>query len=99
MPHPLARLTADDIASARDLLAREGLVAPATRFPYLGLEEPPKDEVLRYTPDAPPERRVRAVLLDIASGEASTAVVSLTRGTVERVVPVTVGQPPVLEEE
>jgi len=105
MPHPLARLTADEIASARDVLVREGLVAPATRFPYLGLEEPPKDEVLRYTPDAPhtpdapPDRKVRAVLLDIASGEASTAVVSLTRELVERIAPLTVGQPPVLEEE
>ena len=99
MTHPLARLTAGEIASARDLLVREGLVADTTRFPYLGLEEPPKDEVLGYDPDAPPDRRVRVVLLDVVSGEARTVLASLTRGTVDRVEPITAGQPPVLEEE
>ena len=45
------------------------LVSETTRFPYLALEEPAKPEVLAYRPGQPVDRRVRAVLLDTATGE------------------------------
>jgi primary-amine oxidase len=46
--HPLQRLGADEIRLAKTLLAEHGLVGAHTRFAYLGLEEPPKGEVLAY---------------------------------------------------
>ena len=42
--HPLDRLTAAEIDEARDILQADKLVTEHTRFAYLGLEEPPKDE-------------------------------------------------------
>ncbi len=46
--HPLQRLTADEIHAARTLLDRTGLLSPTVRFAYMGLEEPPKGEVLAF---------------------------------------------------
>ena len=46
--HPLQRLGADEIRLAKGLLTEHGLVREHTRFAYLGLEEPPKDEVLAF---------------------------------------------------
>src|SRR5687768_5824306 len=98
MTHPLQRLSADEIRAARNVFDKRGLLLPTTRFAYLGLEEPPKHEVLAYRPGAPVDRRVRAVLLDVASGESYTAVASVTRGEVDQVTridPAVDGQPPI----
>ena len=81
--HPLQRLGADEIRLARTVLAEHGLVSEHTRFAYLGLEEPPKSEVLDFRPGEPVDRRVRAILLDTATGGATDVVASLTRGAVD----------------
>ncbi|MGI5152449.1 primary-amine oxidase [Plantactinospora sp. CA-294935] len=100
--HPLARLTADEIRAARALLDRHGLLGPTTRFALLALEEPAKDVVLAYRPGDPVDRRVRAVLLDVATGVARTVLASVTTGTVDPVREhdaVRDGQPPIMLEE
>jgi primary-amine oxidase len=56
------------------LLAEHGLVGEHTRFAYLGVEEPPKNEVLAFREGDPVDRRVRAILLDTASGGAVDVV-------------------------
>ena len=100
--HPLSRLTAAEIDAAREILTAAGLVTDATRFPVLVLEEPPKERVLGFAPGDALDRRVRAVLLDTATGRAATVLASLTRREVEQVTPLdpaTDGQPPILLEE
>jgi primary-amine oxidase len=100
--HPLQRLGADEIRLARTVLADQGLVSEHTRFAYLGLEEPPKPEVLAFRPGEPVERRVRAILLDTATGDATDVVASLTRGAVDSSVVLDTarhGQPPVMLED
>src|SRR5215207_1674612 len=100
--HPLQRLGADEIRRARDALVGQGLAGERTRFAYLGLEEPPKDEVLAFRPGDPVERRARAILLDTATGAARDVVVSITRGEVESSLaldPVRDGQPPIMLED
>src|SRR5439155_13879078 len=101
--HPLRRLTAEEISTARDILTHADLVGETTRVAYLGLEEPPKEQVLGFrSGEAPVERRVRAVLLDVTTGVTSDALVSLTEREVEAVREVdcaTAGQPPILLEE
>jgi len=100
--HPLARLTADEIRAARALLDRHDLLGPTVRFALLALEEPPKEVVLAYTPGDEVDRQVRAVLLDVATGESRTVVASLTHGEIRSVVrhdPGRDGQPPVMLEE
>src|SRR5829696_1603805 len=102
MPHPLQRLGPDEIRLARAVLTEHGLVGGQTRFAYLGLEEPPKPEVLAFKPGEPVERRVRAILLDTATGDATDVVASLTRGAVDSSVVLDTarhGQPPVMLED
>jgi primary-amine oxidase len=97
--HPLQRLSADEIRLARTVLERHGLVGERTRFTYLGLEEPPKQEVLGFRPGGPVDRRVRVILLDAATGAATDVVASLSRGEVDSRVdldPARDGQPPVM---
>jgi len=99
--HPLARLTADEIDAARQIITAAGLVTDSTRFAYLGLAEPSKSEVLAYTPGTPIDRRVRAVLIDVATGAAHTVLASLTRGVVEQVEAIdtqTQGQPAIMDD-
>jgi primary-amine oxidase len=100
--HPLRRLGADEIRLAKALLVEHGLVGEHTRFAYLGLEEPPKAEVLAFREGDPVDRRVRAILLDTATGGATDVVASLTRGTVDASAEIDTGrdgQPPIMLED
>jgi primary-amine oxidase len=97
--HPLRRLSADELRRAKAVLTEHGLVGEHTRFTYVGLEEPPKREVLDFRPGDPVDRRVRAILLDAATGAATDVVASLTRGEVDsrrELDPARDGQPPVI---
>ncbi|MEV8516870.1 primary-amine oxidase [Dactylosporangium sp. NPDC051484] len=94
--HPLQRLSAAEITAARALVEQAGLLTPTTRFADLGLDEPHLDDPQQV------DRRVRILLLDVATGRARTVVVSLVRGAVDEVVehdPAVDGQPPILLEE
>src|SRR5262245_33082559 len=100
--HPLARLTAAEIEAAVAIIKDASLVTETTRFAYLGLDEPSKAEVLAHTPGAPFDRRIKALLLDLATGATQYAFVSLTNGKVERVERVdtrTQGQAPILDDD
>ncbi len=100
--HPLQGLTSDEIVAARQLLVDRGLVTETIRFAYLGLEEPAKAEVLAFRPGGPLDRRVRAILLNTATGESAIVVASLTRSSIDShktTSPVVDGQPPILLEE
>jgi primary-amine oxidase len=100
--HPLARLSADEIDAARQIITAAGLVTETTRFAYLGLAEPTKAEVLAHTPGAPVPRRVKAVLIDLATGAAQSVLASLTSGAVEQVEAIdtrTQGQPAIMEDD
>jgi len=100
-PHPLSPATAAEYLAGRQVLADAGLLAGPVRFAYYGLEEPPKDEVLAG-PAAPPDRRLRAFLMNAATGESRDVVVSLTqRRVVSAAVldPRTDGQMPIVDSE
>ncbi len=99
--HPLDPVTAAEFLAGRQVLAAAGLLAEPVRFAYYGLEEPPKDEVLGAGPQ-PPDRRLRAFLLDTGNGESSDVVVSLTSGEVvsRRVLdPRADGQLPIIDTD
>ncbi len=100
--HPLQRLSAEEIQAARTLLEQHDLVGATTKFALLGLEEPEKRVVLDFLPGEFVDRRVRAVLLDVATGAAQIVVASITRGEIDSTVQVDQvvdGQPAVLLEE
>jgi primary-amine oxidase len=100
--HPLDPLSADEFTAGRELLAEHGLLGPHTRFAYFGLEEEPKDAVLAHRPGAPPARSLRALLIDVVSGELSDVVVSLTDRAITShrpLDPAVDGQVPILEQD
>jgi primary-amine oxidase len=99
--HPLDPATAAEYLAGRDILAAAGLLTEPTRFTYYGLAEPPKDEVLAGGPQ-PPDRWLRAFLLNLDTGESTDAVVSLTRREVvsaRRLDPRTDGQLPIADTD
>src|SRR5712672_923957 len=79
--HPLDPVSAAEYEAGRRILAAAGLLAGPVRFAYYGLEEPAKEEVLSPA-GPPPDRRLRAFLIDVSSGESTDVLVSLTRGDV-----------------
>jgi primary-amine oxidase len=98
--HPLAPVTGAEFRAGREVLAAAGLLAEPVRFAYYGLEEPPKGEVLAA--GAAPERRLRAFLIDISTGESSDVVLSLATGQVvsRRVLdPRADGQLPIIDAD
>lgn len=101
--HPLDRLTVDELDQARELLLDNGLLTGSTAIAMLALEEPAKDLVLAFRDGATgPDREVRAVLLDVTTGAASTVLISLTHKRIASQVPIdpTVdGQPPIMLSE
>ena len=98
-PYPLDPATAAEYLAGREIMAAAGLLADPVSFAYYGLEEPPKDEVLG---SAPADRRLRAFLLNLKTGESSDVVVSLSqRGVVSaRTVDTAAeGQLPIVDSE
>ncbi|GHF70831.1 primary-amine oxidase [Amycolatopsis bartoniae] len=100
--HPLAAVAAEEIRTVRQVAEKAGLVADSTRFVYVGLDEPPKADVLAHRPESPPQRRFRALLLDLATQISRDVVVDVTAAEVVSVTELdtaTSGQLPVLDEE
>ncbi|MEV4974760.1 primary-amine oxidase [Streptomyces scopuliridis] len=102
VPHPLSALTADEIITVRSILDRAGVLSASSRFAYVGLEEPTKDELLAYRDGDVLDRRARILLHDTAGAPGQDLVVSLSRqDTITRrtLDAERDGQLPVLEEE
>jgi len=92
-------VSAAEYRAGREVLAAAGLLGESVRFAYYGLDEPPKDDVLG---GRAADRRLRAFLIDVSSGESSDVVVSLTSQVVisRRVLdPRTDGQLPILDQD
>ena len=98
-PHPLDPASAQEYLAGRDILVAAGLLAEPVRFAYYGLEEAAKDEVLA---GATGDRRLRAFLVNLDSGESTDVVVSLTDGKVvsaRTLDPARDGQMPILDSD
>src|ERR1700677_3508025 len=89
--HPLDPASTAEYLAGREIMAAAGLLAEPVRFAYYGLEEPPKGA-------SQPDRRLRAFLLDLLSGEANDVVVAPPEprgGGARTLDPRTAGEPPV----
>ncbi len=98
--HPLDPATAAEYLAGREIMTAAGLLAAPVRFAYYGLEEPPKGDVLT-SPDTA-ERRLRAFLVNLDTGESTDVVVSLTGSAVvsaRRLDPRTDGQMPIVDSD
>jgi primary-amine oxidase len=92
--HPLDPPTAREIARSRQILDGAGLLGPTTRFGFVHLVEPHKDDVLAWAPGDPLPRHLVSTLLDAATGAVTEVVTSLDRGAVVSSTPVPTNEPP-----
>jgi primary-amine oxidase len=102
--HPLAPIDGDEIDAARRIVCDSGrlVVLPEdVRFAYVGLCDPPKAQVHAYDrgEEVAPDRRLRLVLLQGPDAEVVEAMVSVTKGTVDRWVEVADVRPALQMEE
>ncbi|WP_432534368.1 primary-amine oxidase [Kineococcus arenarius] len=105
-PHPLSSLTAGEIDAVREAVSRAGLLRETSRFVYVGLDEPTKQELRDAAARGEdPPRRARVLLHDTSRVEAKDVLVVLAaqgEGEVTSVTDLdaaTDGQLPVLDEE
>ena len=104
VPHPLAPLSGEEIVAAREIVFASGRAEvpnEALRFAYVALYEPPKETVRAVDDgeDAPPDRRVRMVLLQAPEADVVEAIASVTRGEIDRWEVVRDVRPPLQIEE
>ena len=112
--HPLDPARPEEYLAGREILAAAGLLGDAVRFAYYGLEEPPKEDVLagpdggtgpHFAPGTGgpmPDRRLRAFLIDVVTGESADVVLSLTQRKVissRTLDPLTDGRVPILNQD
>jgi primary-amine oxidase len=76
--HPLAPLSAEEIAAAAEILKAERDLGPSVRFVFVLLHEPPKDVVRAWSPGDPTAREAFVLLRDREGSGVIEAVVSLT---------------------
>ena len=80
--HPLEMLTGEEIKRAVKILRESGRVPDGALFAHIVLHEPHKDELARWKPGDPVERRVRAVIVPGPGMLLNEVVVSVTTGAV-----------------
>jgi primary-amine oxidase len=97
--HPLDPLTATEIDAAASVLSASPQFPADARFATIVLKEPPKRDVLRFTPGAPIVRQAFAVILDRKRNRTFEAVVDLGTSRVVSWAEIKGVQPVVLETE
>jgi primary-amine oxidase len=97
--HPLDPLTAGEIEIASTLLTGEPRFPAAAKFVTIVLKEPPKNEVLAFTPGAAVARHAFAVILDRPANRTFEAVVDVGARRIVSWAEVKGVQPGVMETE
>jgi primary-amine oxidase len=97
--HPLAPLTPEEISAAVAVARSDARIDEGARFAYIGLEEPPKDEVRAFAPGDVLDRRVRLIVVPGPSATVFDMVVSLAKGEVRSFVEREDTRPGLLFEE
>lgn len=76
-PHPLDPLTTDELAILKTVLESSGAFSTNTYFAWIELQEPPKELVKQYVPNAPIPRMVHLSALDYERKTAFSVTVDL----------------------
>jgi primary-amine oxidase len=75
--HPLAALTEVEIKTAVSVIKKEKNLSEMAAFPLIALQEPDKDEVLKFTPGKPFQRKAFLVIYDRSQNKTYEGVVDL----------------------
>jgi primary-amine oxidase len=100
--HPLEPISPSEIEAVRTALVTAGIATESTRFVYVGLDEPPKSEVLDLAAGNTLARVLRVLLLDLETHSSRDVRVDADTGEIlldHLLDTATSGQLPVLNEE
>ena len=100
LPHALDPLSAQELASAVDVIRKCRRLSEDIRFVSCTLLEPDKSVLARASVDGPPARQAFLVLLDRASGLGHEAIVDLRSASIARLSALAKGiQPAIMLDE
>jgi len=97
--HPLDLLSTEEIESAATILRQSNPAFAAARFVSIGLDEPPKEQVLAHRDGDRIDRRAFLVVRDSTERKTYEAVVSLSEQRVVSLEHVPEGQTALTEED
>ncbi|MGH8610126.1 MAG: hypothetical protein ACREX9_22770 [Gammaproteobacteria bacterium] len=97
--HPLDPLSAQEIEATGKILQAAGKISETSRFKFIHLKEPPKEEVLVYRRGDPIKRQAFAVVYDWASNTTTEAIVDLSRKALVSWRAIPKAQPGLLQDD
>ncbi|NDJ24190.1 primary-amine oxidase [Nostoc sp. B(2019)] len=97
--HPLSSLTEVEIKTAVSVIKREKTLSEMAAFPLITLQEPDKNEVIKFTPGKAFARKVFLVVYERAQNKTYEGIVDLTSKTLSSWKEIPSVQPAIINPE
>ncbi|MEH2050709.1 primary-amine oxidase [Nostoc sp.] len=97
--HPLTSLTEVEISTAVSVIKREKTLSEMAAFPLIALQEPDKEEVLKFTPGKPFQRKAFLVIYERSLNKTYEGIVDLTNKTLSSWKEIPSVQPAIVNSE
>jgi primary-amine oxidase len=97
--HPLASLTEAEISTAVSVIQKEKTLSEMAAFPLIALQEPDKEEVLKFTPGKPFARKAFLVIYERSQNKTYEGIVDLKNKTLNTWKEIPSVQPAIVNSE
>ncbi|MEH2143044.1 primary-amine oxidase [Nostoc sp.] len=97
--HPLTSLTEAEISTAVSVIKREKTLSEMAAFPLITLQEPDKEEVLKFTPGKVFQRKAFLVIYERSQNKTFEGIVDLTSKTLSSWKEIPSVQPAIVASE
>ncbi|MEH2436265.1 MAG: primary-amine oxidase [Nostoc sp.] len=97
--HPLTSLTEAEISTAVSVIKREKSLSEMVAFPLIALQEPHKEEVLKFTPGKAFGRKAFLVIYERSQNKTYEGIVDLTSKTLSSWKEISSVQPAIVNPE
>jgi primary-amine oxidase len=97
--HPLASLTEAEISTAVSVIQKEKTLSEMAAFPLIALQEPDKEEVLKFTPGKPFARKAFLVIYERSQNKTYEGTVDLKNKTLNTWKEIPSVQPAIVNSE
>ncbi|MEH1764884.1 MAG: primary-amine oxidase [Nostoc sp.] len=97
--HPLTSLTESEISTAVSVIKREKTLSEMAAFPLIALQEPDKEEVLKFTPGKAFGRKAFLVIYERSQNKTYEGIVDITSKTLSSWKEIPSVQPAIVNSE
>ncbi|MEH2030946.1 MAG: primary-amine oxidase [Nostoc sp.] len=97
--HPLTSLTESEISTAVSVIKKEKTLSEMAAFPLIALQEPDKEEVLKFTHGKPFQRKAFLVIYERSLNKTYEGIVDLTNKTLSSWKEIPSVQPAIVNSE